>query len=132
MSQHKLDFRLAPVRCSCNKSVDIVSVEVRRQHAHSAQVQPSVGDGFEQDRELPGGSGRLNALAGRVLRQMQSTDAVREHRLVRQLRVELASVDLGELREPIGDPLAILRGVGIGFAKQHVLRDMRQRILVHG
>jgi hypothetical protein len=69
---------------------------------------------LQQERELPGGSGSLDAMVGRVLRQVQHLRAIREERRTALTEIEPPGVRVMPLhtthfcdsrrREPARDP----------------------------
>ena len=67
-----------------------------------SQVQPAIGQGREDDRELPGHPRRLDPLVGGILGQAQLVDAIGEHRGVGGRQVEPPGVHLGEVGEQCG------------------------------
>ena len=60
-------------------------------------MQPALGDRLEQHGKTVRGAGRLDALLGCVPREVETLDAVGEHRRVAGRSVELPFVHLAEM-----------------------------------
>ena len=93
--------------------------EMRRKKSDGSEVQPSLLEAFEKNREPPAHPGALNALVGRILRKAKSLDAIVPHGRIAGLQVEPAEVDLGEMGEQAGGGFAILRDECGHFAHQN-------------
>ena len=76
-------------------------------------------------------TGRLDALVGSVLRESQLADAVGEHRGIRGGQVELAGVDLGNVRQQLRGDGAIAGNQGGETLQQGRVRQVRQRVGAH-
>jgi hypothetical protein len=98
--QH-LDLALAPAAGHGHERVEVVGPQVRRQQPGGRQVQRTVDQQVEQRRELPAGSGDLDAVVGRVLGQTERSGAVAEERAVALAEVEPARVELGQVRDEL-------------------------------
>ena len=46
---------------------------MRRQQAHAGEVEATLGDGVEEEREVPGRARRLDAPQGRVLERCSTS-----------------------------------------------------------
>ncbi|MGH7730906.1 MAG: hypothetical protein ACRENJ_06595 [Candidatus Eiseniibacteriota bacterium] len=74
------DLGLGLVRCRREEPGGCALREVRSQEDDRAQVEPPVRHRLEKSREPGGHTGRVDALGGGVLGQVQLADAVGEHR----------------------------------------------------
>ena len=102
-----------------------------RQEADAAQVNPALGERGQDSRRPARGPDGLDALGGSVLGQPQLADAVGEHRGIRRRQVELARVELGDMRHHVGCGGAFPRNERREIAAQRLVGQMRQRVALH-
>jgi hypothetical protein len=101
VGEHLLDRALAPVLRALDQLHLVLRAQVRRQQPHGRQVEFARANAVEQCRVRARGARGGDALVGAPLGEAQGVRAVREHRRVALTQVELAGVDLAQVREQI-------------------------------
>src|SRR5262245_32749814 len=81
---------------------------MRREEGDGAQVQPALRQGREDGRELARRSRGVDALEGGLITQVQFAHAVGVHRGIARRQVELASVELRNVREKLNNKNTLL------------------------
>jgi hypothetical protein len=79
LGQQLLDLLQRLIRGRGQEILGRVLGEIWRQEHHPAQVQSPLGDGIEDHREAPGGTGRADAPVSRRLGSAQMPNSVLEH-----------------------------------------------------
>ena len=105
---------------------------MRREEPHPAQLKRTAADALEHRGKAPGGSSRGDATVGRALREVQHLGAVAEHRRARLPEVQLASVDLAQVRQQLRFQQSIATDELLQCANQAGIGDLRQRAKVGG
>ena len=84
--------------------------QVRRQKPDGREVDRSVGEKLERDREPAGRPGSRNAVIGLLLGEPERFPAVLEERLVTFACVQVAGFDLAHVGDDLGHRLALASG----------------------
>ena len=105
--------------------------QVESQHHDRAQVQAAVGHSAKDRRETARCPCGVDTLERRLFGELELMDAVREHRRMRRRRVELAGVELSNMREQICRAGAIERHGRSEVASQGRVGNLGQRVLTH-
>ncbi len=100
--------------------------EGRCQVRHSGQVQPPVGEHFEDQRVLAGRTRRGDTPPGLVLREVEPLGAVGEERGAGFLQIEPARVDLAEVRQQENFRVAGAAGQLTGATEQFVVGEVTE------
>ncbi len=110
----------------------VVVAQVPGEEGHSGEVQLARRDHGEDDGEAPGGARRIDALVSRALGEVEDLDAVGEERGGRAPEVQLPAVDLGEVRQQLRCPLALLAHEAREAAHEIIIRQVLQLVGRHG
>ncbi len=132
LGQQLLDLRLSPVRRGGDQVGPVFRGEVRREQHHRGQAQAAVRERVENSRAMPCRTGGLDALGRRVLGQVQLADAVGEHGGIGRRQVQLAGVELGDVRHHGGGAASLLGNSRAQIAAQRLVGEVRKRVALHG
>ena len=113
----------------------VLRSQVRLQHPDGRKRHQSVGQEIEDQREAAAEPGRVDAVAGGVLGQVERPPAIREERAVALGTMRIgAQLEHREMRHQLGRRLALRAREGVDASKKVAVRQRRggsENVLLH-
>jgi len=127
----RLDLGARLVRGGRDPFVDCVLRQVRPDQVHGGEMEPSVGERFEELRVRSPESRRANTTTGFVFGESQLRDAPGESGGVPDPLAESARVDLRDARDEERGGQTIMSSERAGAVEQRMIGEMIEREAIH-